>query len=199
MGNSTHYGHQEFPGFEVPIPWEAVDWTPSHGDCRAASSTAPGVMQVTCAGDKSHTHLKPFHQLPPFGDFSNKSYRGTTLEHMETNTTDPHRSDNFAEAPSSTLTHGLLLGAPGPGVVCIQGGRKPTSQVKSKLKHKGKMEPAYATTTEVILQNLTMTVGNPSSRCYANAHGGHSPGHVACSRKPTPSPGETSKRPSRSL
>ena len=86
-----------------------------------------------------------------------------------TNIPDTHRSDNFAEVSSSTLAHGQLLGAPGPNVVCIQGGRKPTSQVTPAAKHTGKMEPAYATTTEVILQNLTMTVGNPSARCYANA------------------------------
>ena len=169
-GNSTQHHIQEFPGVEVPIPWEEVEWAPSNGDCRAASSPAHGVMQVTCAGDKSHTHLNHFQQQPFLGDISNKSSRGTTLEHMETtNITDPHRSDNFAAVSSSTLAHGPLLGAPGPDVVCIQGGRKPTSQVKPAAKHTGKMEPAYATTTEVILQNLTMTVGNPSARCYANA------------------------------
>lgn len=27
----------------------------------------------------------------------------------------------------------------------------------------------YASTTDLILQNLTMIIGNPSARCYANA------------------------------
>ena len=103
---------------------------------------------MTCAGDKSHTHLNLFQELPTLGDDSTKSDGGTTLESMETNTTDPHRSDNFVAAPSPILTHGLPLGAPGPEVVCIQGGRKPSSQVKTKAKHKGKMEPAYANPSE---------------------------------------------------
>ena len=80
-----------------------------------------------------------------------------------------HRSTNFAEASSLASTHGPLLGAPGPHVVSIQGGGKPRSQVTPPAKHTGKMEATYASTTEVILQNLTMAVGNPSARCYANA------------------------------
>ena len=90
-----------------------------------------------------------------------------------TNIPDTHRSDNFAEVSSSTLAHGQLLGAPGPNVVCIQGGRKPTSQVTPAAKHTGKMEPAYATTTEVILQNLTMTVGKRTVLCQCPMEGIH--------------------------
>ena len=31
------------------------------------------------------------------------------------------------------------------------------------------MQNVYGSTTECILQNLSMTIGNPSARCYANA------------------------------
>ena len=54
-------------------------------------------------------------------------------------------------------------------MVSIQGGGKPTNKVTSTANHTGKMETSYASTTECILQNLTMAVGNPSARCYANA------------------------------
>ena len=127
MGNTTHDHLQEFPGVEVPIFWEEVEWAPVHGDCRAASSSAPGDMQVTCAGEQSHTLLNPFTQQPLLGDISNKSTRDKALDHMENiNFPDPHRSNNFAEVISPYSEHGPLLGAPGPEVVSIQGGGKPS-------------------------------------------------------------------------
>ena len=82
---------------------------------------------------------------------------------------DLHRFDLFEDFTLPASVHGQLLGAPGPEVVSVQGGGKPTSPGATKTNHDGKMDPSYASTTECILQNLTMAVGNPSARCFANA------------------------------
>ena len=100
----------------MPIPWEDVDWAPAHGDCRAASKSAQGDIQVTCAGGQTHTHLSQLTQLPlTLGGISNKSTRDMALDFIEiTDIPDPHRSNNFADITPPDSEHGPLLGAPGP-------------------------------------------------------------------------------------
>lgn len=61
---------------------------------------------------------------------------------------------------------GPLPGAPGPEVILIQGGSNQCHYKGHKIAARGQMQNTYASTTECILQNLTMTVGNPS---FANA------------------------------
>ena len=123
-----------------------------------------------CAGEQTHSHLFQYSQAQLFlGDFSTKSTRDKTLANENTHKPDPHRSDSFVDFTLPDSEHGPLLGAPGPDVVSIQGGGKKTSTAVSTAKHTGKMDPSYASTTECILQNLTMSVGNPSARCFANA------------------------------
>ena len=72
---------------------------------------------------------------------------------------------NFDHQPSSTAPHGSA-------VIQLRGG--------SPLESSGSCTPTatggqdrqfyeYASTTDLLLQNLTMVVGNPSARCYANA------------------------------
>ena len=188
MGNTTQ-GAQE------------IDWAPNHGDCRAASNSAHGDTQVTCAGEQTQTHLQSqLSQLPPtFGELSNKSTRGMTLGIIENpHNADPHRSHSFVDFTQPDSEHGPLLGAPGPEVVSIQGGGKPNSKTGFTAKHTGKMEPSYASTTECILQNLTMAVGNPSARCFAPL-GGPSHGPAPYCRKPTHNRGAISRKRFRNL
>ena len=99
VGSTTHETFRRLPGVEVPIPWEDVDWAPAHGDCRAASKSAQGDIQVTCAGGQTHTHLSQLTQLPlTLGGISNKSTRDMALDFIEiTDIPDPHRSNNFAD------------------------------------------------------------------------------------------------------
>ena len=170
VGNTAHKPLTSFPGDEIPIPWEEIDWAPEHGDCRAASNPAYGDTQVTqCAGEPTHSHLFQYSQAQLFGDFSTGSSRDKTLATENTHKPDLHRSDSFADFTSPDSEHGPLLGAPGPEVVSVQGGGKKTSTAVSAAKHTGKMDTSYASTTECILQNLTMAVGNPSARCFADA------------------------------
>ena len=61
-----------------------------------------------------------------------------------------------------------MLGAPGPEVIKIHGGGDSRPQ-RSSSRPKVAMQGTYASTTECIRQNLTMKVGNPSARCFANA------------------------------
>ena len=114
VGNTTQNNLHGLPGVEANTL--DVDWAPAHGDCRAASNSAQGDMQVTCAGEQTHTHLSQLTQLPLLlGDISSKSTRDKTLDHIEiTNIPDPHRSNNFADITPPDSEHGPLLGAPGP-------------------------------------------------------------------------------------
>ena len=144
VGN-TAPAHGNFQGIHVPIPWEDIEWAPDHGHCRAASNSAAGDQQVTCAGEQSHKHLS----LPTLTlGTHNKSARDTTLVPRETKQdSGSTRSDNFDLFTPPAAHHGPLLGAPGPEVISIQGGGKSTSR-KAATKHKGMMEPSYASTTE---------------------------------------------------
>ena len=168
VGNTAPATRIEIQGIHVPIPWEHIDWAPDQGDCRAASNPAPGDQQVTCAGDKPHTHLSQ-HNTTLLGKFSDKS-TGDTLVHFEhTQDSGFTGSNSFDDFTPAASDHGPLLGAPGPEVISVQGGGKPRAQKEITAKLLSKMEPSYASTTECILQNLTMSVGNPSARCFANA------------------------------
>ena len=64
---------------------------------------------------------------------------------------------------------GPTLGAPRPAVVSIKGGALPSSSTGHRSQAAHRMQQTYTSTTECILQNLSMTVGNPGARCYANA------------------------------
>lgn len=51
----------------------------------------------------------------------------------------------------------------------IKGGGIPPVEQDPDTLGKTRMQQTYASTTECISQNLSMTVGNPSARCFANA------------------------------
>ena len=144
VGNTAPATRTNLQGIHVPIPWEHIDWAPDQGDCRAASNPAPGEQQVTCAGDKPHTHLSQ-HNTTLLGKFSDKSARDTTLVHFEhTQDSGFTRSNSFDHFTPAASDHDPLLGAPGPEVISIQGGGKPRAQEKTTAKHLGKMESSYS-------------------------------------------------------
>ena len=64
---------------------------------------------------------------------------------------------------------GLSSGAPGEHVITIKGGAINLQSEIDKIRRQPRMQNTYASTTDCILQNLSMAVGNPSSRCFANA------------------------------
>ena len=174
VGNSNHKTFKGFQGIKVPVPLDDFDWAPpSNMGCRAASSSAYGDRtQVTqCAGKESHSHLfKPTQVQNPFGDTSTKSTRDSALDQFEeTLNPDPHRFDLFDDFALPPTVDGQLPGAPGPDVVAIQGGGKNIPACAPTAQHEATMHTTFASTTECILQNLTMAVGNPSARCCANA------------------------------
>ena len=114
-----------------------------------------------CAGDKTQTHLQlQFQDLTSSRAPSIKSEGEHTLD-LEANhyTTQVNIFDLFA---TDTGADGPLLGAPGPEVIKIHGGGAQKPHRKSS-RPKVTMQGTYASTTECILQNLTMKVGNPSA------------------------------------
>ena len=55
-------------------------------------------------------------------------------------------------------------------MIQIKGGASYFKQTHPKADTRTRMQSTYGSTTECcILQNLSMSVGNPSSRCFANA------------------------------
>ena len=75
---------------------------------------------------------------------------------------------DHSTTPASPVD-GLSSGAPGEQVIVIKGGANNFQDENITIKGQPRMHNTYAPTTECILQNLSMTVGNPSSRCFANA------------------------------
>ena len=60
----------------------------------------------------------------------------------------------------------------GQPFVSLTGGTSSTTQGTTASAERGTKDMShyeYASTTDLILQNLTMIIGNPSTRCYANA------------------------------
>ena len=56
-----------------------------------------------------------------------------------------------------------------PDYLSIKGGAVSSGPTETPQSGPHHMEHEYASTTDCILQNLSMTVGNPSAYCYANA------------------------------
>ena len=159
-----------FQGLQVPVPMDDFEKAPIPDSvCRAASKPAPaGTMQMEgCAGEQTQNHLQHlFQHNSNSGDPSNKSEGTHTLAHEDLA---PTQETTFvALFAHASASDGPSFGAPGPDVVTIKGsGTQRPPQTSSR--GKAPMQGTFASTTECILQNLTMTVGNPSARCYASA------------------------------
>ena len=63
----------------------------------------------------------------------------------------------------------LLIRGDGSAFVHIRGGATETTVSTTATQPRQSTMQDYATSTDCILQNLTMAVGNPSARCYADA------------------------------
>ena len=61
------------------------------------------------------------------------------------------------------------IGVRGPEVIPINRGAHSATKMETTPSKQHRMQRDYASTTDCILQNLSMPVGNPSARCYANA------------------------------
>ena len=159
-----------FQGLQVPAPLDEFDPAPpTNSVCRAASRSAQaGKQQMThCARGQTQHHLQNLFQAPlTMGEASNRSAGEHTLVHEDIHS--PPQENLFATIASDSAVDGPLPGAPGPEVIKIHGGGANRLQ-ETKITTGAQMQGTFASTTECILQNLTMTVGNPSARCYANA------------------------------
>ena len=146
---------QGFQGLQAPVPSDDFEKAPTPDSvCRAASNSAPaGTLQMEhCAGDSSQHHLQHLLQNTlNSGEPSNKSAGTFTLVHEDMA---PSQENTFAQLPHTSASDGPSFGHRSP---------------KTSQRGKAPMQSTFASTTECILQNLTMTVGNPSARCYANA------------------------------
>ena len=159
-----------FQGLQVPVPLDDFEQAPTpHMVCRAASKPAPAGSMTMEDCDGEHAQI-PLPQLLQHNavsrDASNKCEGTHTLVHEAYDhlPSQEHSFDSFHPATDD----GLAFGAPGPEVVTIKGGgthKKPPTSKGGKTT----MQGTFASTTECILQNLTMTVGNPSARRFANA------------------------------
>ena len=165
----------QLQGEFVPIPFDDFDEARSIGDhvnqrqrvCRAASGSE--VLNTTdharCDGE--HSHLQPWPDKP-FGAPISRLHEG-----------DISCSNLHGTAAKDTivpvLTHFRFSQPSGhedlkpPDYLSIKGGAASSGSTELPQSGPHHMEHEYASATDCILQNLSMTVGNPSAHCYANA------------------------------
>ena len=136
---------------------------PSQQVCRAASGSQQqlGFSASMGAGDNAHQSADPYTGELFSTDDGDQSFPGRP-EHTFSNFED-HSQPHFGNRPPADgAPHGnaylsILGGAP----ESIKTTRSPTPTFSGMQN--------YATSTDCILQNLTMVVGNPSLRRFANA------------------------------
>ena len=167
MGNTFTWTTTCIPAFQVPIPWDDFEAPNPTPVCRAASGSIQQGSSYGGAGEQTPT--KPQEDnTPNFGD-THLTGEGEITSHQSTASLPPRRISFDTLAQPATDTDGELLGAPGAQVIQIKGGASYFKQQHHKADTKLRMQSTYGSTTECILQNLSMSVGNPSSRCFANA------------------------------
>ena len=161
-----------FQGEFVPVPLDDFDEAHTNGEtvnqrqwvCRAASGSEVHFTtdHAWCARDHSHQpwmafgdNLSSLHE----GDISCTNPHGADAQgdHVTILTSEPsiQPSGHDKLKPSDYLS--------------IKGGAYPSGNTELPRTGLQPMEHEYASTTDCILQNLSMTVGNPSAYCYANA------------------------------
>ena len=174
MGNNQPEIQGHLQGEFVPIPLddfdEAPPGTPSNQHswvCRAAlgSELVSMAEQEGCAGDVSH--------LSDFDAYTTRNnlfieHAGDMSCHDElipqTNSGAPleahtlHHQSRAHEQPVTDVSY-----------ISIKGGANPGTPAELNPPGLPMMAHDYASTTDCILQNLTMTIGNPSAHCFANA------------------------------
>ena len=173
MGNNQPETQGHLQGEFVPIPLDDFDEAPPGTPLnqhswvyRAASGSELVSMaeQEGCAGDVSH--------LSDFDAYTTRD--NLFIEHAgdmtchddlipQTNSGAPHEDhalhqSRAHEQPVTDVSYISIKGGANPGTSAA-----PTPPGLPMMAHD------YASTTDCILQNLTMTIGNPSAHCFANA------------------------------
>ena len=150
--------------YQVPIPWDEFEAPTNIPVCRAASGSIQQGSSYDGAGEQS-PFLHKETDTPYLGDIL-MTGEGENTSHNNRRASLETRMHSF-DTPTKPAadSDGDLLGAPGAQVIQIKGGASYIKQKHHKAATKTKMQNTYGSTTECI----SMTVGNPSSRCYANA------------------------------
>ena len=166
MGNSPNPGHQ-IPAFQVPIPWDEFEASHHSPVCRAASGSIQQGISFQGAGDHTPFDRKEQQSFQEQGQTTFGA--GETTNMLQTSASTTLRMHDFDTTLPAAPADGLSSGAPGEHVITIKGGAINLQSEIDKIRRQPRMQNTYASTTECILQNLSMAVGNPSSRCFANA------------------------------
>ena len=134
-------------------------------DCRAASGSGGTQSQVDSASVGANTPDFLNTQAHSEGAIHNSGTQSVAGEQQP-----PHES---YPQPQSNSTAQLLTACDpthGPCLKLTGGAPDQTSSTcETDWRHTTMSTQYYAPTTELLLQNLSMVVGNPSARCFANA------------------------------
>ena len=132
-------------------------------DCRAASGSQKhqGTSASLCARDQARPKAdsNTSGELHTTND-GDQSFHGVR-EQLSLFAAQSYTSTEYAEPTAGT--------AHGNDTLSILGGAASTADTFDSATAKKAGMQNYATATDCILQNLTMVVGNPSVRCFANA------------------------------
>ena len=162
---SPNYGQvfEEIQTSEDVFQLNRVSHTPQW-DCRAApgSQQQPGRSAPMCAGE--HAQITAETNTSGESHATNdgeQSFHGGH-EHFQANFDTDRAPFSESTEPTSGIAHGT-------DYLSILGGAASFDDTLGSATQKTPAMQNYATATDCILQNLTMAVGNPSVRCFANA------------------------------
>ena len=162
---SPNYGQvfEEIKTSEDAFQLNSVSQTPQW-DCRAApgSQQQPGRSAPICA--REHAQITAEPNTSGDSHATNDGEQSFQGGHEQLHKTFAAHRATFSEptAPTSGIAHGT-------DYLSILGGAASFDDTWGSATQRTPTMQNYATATDCILQNLTMTVGNPSVRCFANA------------------------------
>ena len=176
VGNNSPNKKGMLQGEFVPIPFDDFDEVHQsreslnqHKWVRRAvlgSELSSSTGEPWCAGEQTHRDdLAPTHNLGTGfmlyeGEISCQDAAELPEHTIQTN------GSNF-ELSHQPLDTALPVN--GQPYLSIKGGASSGSFSNTATQGQHPMAHDYAATTDCILQNLTMTIGNPSAQCFANA------------------------------
>ena len=168
VGNTPNTGATSLPAYQAPIPWDEFEAPTTTPVCRAASGSIQQGTSFSGAGEQSPLDMKDTALFQQGDNFNPCEGENTSPTPQAASMFQRMRNFDTTTEPA-TDTDGDIWGAPGAQVITIKGGASGNQQKHSSAAHKSRVQHTYGCNTECVLQNLSMTVGNPSSRCYANA------------------------------
>ena len=159
---NTEHKLDDFTVFEA-APQPLAVLLPPQQVCRAASGSDQqlGFSASMGAGDNAHHKADPNIGELFSTDDGVQSYQGRP-EHMFCNFEDHGQPPIGTSEPVDGAPHGNAF-------LSILGGAPETIDTTGSSPQTTPGMQNYATPTDCILQNLTMVVGNPGLRCFANA------------------------------